>query len=114
VSAMTDLIDAQLEAFRARDIERFLACFDSDVVVSDFDGNVLVQGVEGIRANYATLFANSPDLSVEILGRIESEPFVVDLEHLDGFINPPYPRTFDPGCVYRVVDGKITAMKFLL
>jgi hypothetical protein len=25
---------------------------------------------------------------------------VVDLEHLDGFINPPYPQTFDAAVIY--------------
>jgi uncharacterized protein (TIGR02246 family) len=111
---MTELIDAQLEAYRARDLDRFLTFFAHDVMVTDFDGKDLMQGVEGMRANYAPLFTNSPDLSVEIRGRIESGPFVVDLEHLEGFINPPYPQTFDAGCVYRVNDGKITAMKILL
>jgi hypothetical protein len=39
---------------------------------------------------------------------------VVDLEHLDGFVNPPYPQTFDATCIYLVKDGIISAMKFLL
>jgi hypothetical protein len=114
MSAMTELIDAQVEAYRARDLGRFLGFFAPDAVVTDFDGNVLMQGVEGMRANYAPLFTNSPDLTVEVKLRIETGPFVIDLEHLEGFNNPPYPQVFDAGCVYRIAEGKIIAMKFLL
>ncbi len=114
MSAHTELIDGQLEAYRTRDLERFLTFFAPDVTVTDFDGNVLMQGLEGIRANYEPLFANSPNLTVEIISRLESGNFVVDLEHLEGFNNPPYPPVFDAGCAYRISEGKIDAMKFLL
>jgi uncharacterized protein (TIGR02246 family) len=114
MSATTELIDAQLEAYRARDLERFLAFFARDVAVTDFEGNVLMQGLEGMRENYAPLFDNSPELTVEITSRIETGPFVVDLEHLEGFNHPPYPQVFDAACVYRIVDGTIIAMKILL
>jgi hypothetical protein len=111
---MTELIDAELDAYRARDLNRFLAFFAQDVAVTDFEGSVLMHGVEGMRANYGPLFANSPDLTVAIKSRIETGPFVIDLEHVVGFNNPPYPHAFDAGCVYRIADGKIIAMKLLL
>jgi uncharacterized protein (TIGR02246 family) len=114
MSTMTDLIDAQVDACRARDLERYLGFFAHDVVVTDYDGHLLMEGVEGVRANYEPLFANSSDLTVEIRSRIEVETFVADVEHLEGFINPPYPQAFDAGCIYRIRDGKIVAMKFLL
>lgn len=114
MSAMTELIDAQLEAYRARDVDRFLAHFALGIAVTDFEGTVLMEGIEGMRANYEPLFANSPELTVEIRSRIETGSFVVDLEHLEGFNHPPYPQVFDAGCVYRIADGKIAAMKLLL
>jgi uncharacterized protein (TIGR02246 family) len=114
MSTTTEVIDAQLKAYRARDLEGFLAHFAHDVQVTDFDGNVLMQGIEDLRANYEPLFANSPELTVEIKSRIDTGDFVIDLEHLEGFNNPPYPQVFDAGCVYRVSGEKISAMKFLL
>lgn len=114
MSANTELIDNEVEAYRARDLERFLGFFTEDVNVTDFDGNVLMHAIDGLRSNYEPLFQNSPDLKVEVLSRIESGGFVIDLEHLEGFINPPYPETFDATCIYLVKDGLISAMKFLL
>jgi hypothetical protein len=114
MSSNTELIDSEVDAYRDRDLDRFLSFFDEDVVVTDFEGNVLMNGIEGLRSNYQPLFENSPDLTVEVVSRIESGAFVVDLEHLEGFVNPPYPQIFDATCIYLVRDGMIAAMKFLL
>lgn len=114
MSSTTELIDAQLAAFRARDLEQYISHFSPDVTVTNFEGIELMKGSDGLRENYGPLFTNSPQLSVEIRSRIEWEAFVIDLEHLDGFVNPPDPQTFDACCVYRVIDGKIAAMKFLM
>jgi hypothetical protein len=114
MSANTELIDNEVEAYRDRDLDTFLSFFAEDVAVTDFEGNVLMRGIDGLRSNYEPLFENSPDLAVDVVSRIESGGFVVDLEHLDGFVNPPYPQTFDATCIYLVKDGIISAMKFLL
>jgi hypothetical protein len=114
MSGITELIDSEVAAYRARDLERYLSFFADDVVVTDFEGSVLMRGIDGLRSNYQPLFENSPDLTVEIVSRIESGGFVIDLEHLDGFINPPYPQTFDVAVAYLVKEGKISAMKLLL
>ena len=114
MSANTELIDNEVEAYRGRDLDRFLSFFAEDVVVTDFEGNGMMRGIDGLRSNYESLFENSPDLTVDVVSRIESGGFVVDLEHLDGFVNPPYPQTFDATCIYLVKDGIISAMKFLL
>jgi hypothetical protein len=114
MSAISELIDGEVAAYRDRDLDRYLSFFAEDVVVTDFEGNVLMRGIEGLRSNYQPLFENSPDLAVDIVSRIESGGFVVDLEHLDGFVNPPYPRTFDAAVIYLVKDAKISAMKILM
>ena len=114
MSDAREVIDAQIAAFRERDLEGYLVFFADDVVVTDFAGHVLMEGLAGVRASYEPLFANSPDLSVDIISRIEIGDFVVDLEHLEGFNNPPFPVVFDAGVVYHVNDDKIAAMKFLM
>jgi hypothetical protein len=114
MSANTELIDNEIEAYRDRDLDRYLSFFAEDIVVTDFEGNVLMRGIDGLRSNYEPLFKNSPNLTVDVVSRIESGEFVVDLEHLDGFVNAPYPQTFDATCIYLVKDGMISAMKILL
>lgn len=114
MSALTALIDLEIEAYRDRDLDSYLSFFAEDVVVTDFEGNVLMRGIDGLRSNYQPLFENSHDLTVDIVSRIESGEFVIDQEHIEGFINPPYPQTIDAVVVYRVTHGKISAMKILL
>jgi len=108
MSAIAELIDAQVEAYRARDLDKFLSFFAHDVVVTDFDGNVLMEGVEGIKANYEPLFANSPNLTVEITSRIETGQFIIDLEHLEGFNNPPHIPAARISSQRRQTDDQVT------
>jgi hypothetical protein len=49
VTGITDVIDAQIAAYRERDLQRFLDCYAADVVIRDFDGNVLMDGLEVMR-----------------------------------------------------------------
>jgi hypothetical protein len=49
VPEATDVVDRQIAAFRDRDLDRFLAFYAADVKVRDFDGNVLMDGLEGMR-----------------------------------------------------------------
>lgn len=49
MSEATDVVDRQVAAYRDRDLERFLACYAADAKVKDFDGNVLMDGLEAMR-----------------------------------------------------------------
>jgi hypothetical protein len=114
MAANAELVDAEVAAYRGRDLERFVSYFSHDIVVTDFDGTVLTEGIDGLREFYGPLFRDSPDITVEIRSRIEVGAFVVDLEHLEGVVSPMLPPTVDAACVYRIADGKISAMTFLL
>lgn len=114
MSANSDLIDAEIAAWRDRDLDRYLSFFAPDVIVTDFDGNVLMNGLDALRENYGPLFRDSPSISVDIRSRSEVSDFVIDTEHLEGLVSPTLPPVLDAGCVYRIKDGKIAAMKFLM
>jgi len=110
---VTDLIEKQIAAFNARDIEGFLACFTSDARILDAAGTLMAQGSEGIRQMYASLFANSPDLHSEITNRIQIGGWVIDDEHTTGFVLPGYPTELRAVVVNHVVDGKIAQSQIL-
>ena len=59
MSEITDVVDREIAAFRARDLERFLECYAADIKIRDFDGNVLMDGLEGLRGQYGPLFRDS-------------------------------------------------------
>jgi uncharacterized protein (TIGR02246 family) len=114
MSETTSVVDAQIEAFRSRDIERYASHFAEDASVVTFDGTQMFSGREEIRQQYGKLFADSPRLQVTIANRIANGEFVVDEEHLSGFHYGEMPTEMTGVAIYRVIDGKIARMMLLL
>jgi hypothetical protein len=114
MSDVTDLVDRQIAAFRDRDVDCFLSFYAEDVKIRDFDGSVLMDGHEGMRGMYGPLFRDSPDLSVENPHRIVSGDFVIDEEHISGFNLAGFPSAMQAVVVYRLRDGLIQDVVFLL
>jgi hypothetical protein len=108
MSEATDVVDRQVAAYRDRDLERFLACYARDVRVRDFDGNVLMDGLEAMRGQYGSLFRDSPELKVDIPSRIEAGDHVIDEEYGSGIVMAGFPSEGHFAVVYRVRDGLIT------
>jgi len=52
VSDPTDVVDAQVDAYFARDLERFVACYTSDVGITNAAGEVLATGHDGLPEMY--------------------------------------------------------------
>ncbi len=107
------VVDEQLDAYRARDLERFLGCYADDAAVVTFDGTPMFASKEVIREQYGKLFADSPELHVTIADRMAGGEFVVDEEHITGFHFEGMPTELTALCVYRVVDGKIAQLMLL-
>jgi len=59
MSDATDLVDRQIAAYRARDLEQFLSFYAEDVRIRDFDGNMLMNGRAAMRGMYEPLFRDS-------------------------------------------------------
>jgi hypothetical protein len=114
MSEATDLVDRQLAAGRDRDLDCFLSFYAEDVKIRDFDGNVLMDGHEGMRGMYGPLFRDSPEFKVEIPSRIVSGDYVIDEEEISGFILAGFPPAMHAVVVYRVRDGLIRDVVFLL
>ena len=110
----TEVVDRQVAAFRDRDLERFVGCYAASVKIRDFDGNVLMDGPEAMRGQYGPLFRDSPQLSVEIPRRMVAGEYVVDEEHLSGFILAGFPPQMQAVVVYRVRDGLIHDVVLLM
>jgi uncharacterized protein (TIGR02246 family) len=113
MSIETDVVDAQIDAYRARDVERFLSTYADDASVVMFDGTEMFGSKDAMREAYGKLFADSPDLHVTIAGRVTAGEFVVDEEHLSGFHFGDMPSDMSAVAIYRVTDGKIARLMLL-
>jgi uncharacterized protein (TIGR02246 family) len=114
MDAAQDVVAAQVEAYNARDLERFLACYAPDVVVEDGTGQVLMRGHEAMRGMYGQLFAASPELHCDIRQRIRVGAYVVDEEAVTGFHLDGFPTELNAAAVYRVEDGRIAHVRLLI
>jgi hypothetical protein len=108
------VVQGQLDAFNARDIERFLSFYDSDALIEDGQNNTLARGHEAMRAMYNPLFAQSPDLHAAIPQRIRVGAYVIDEETLTGFILPGFPPDVHAAAVYRVEGSAIMHVRLLM
>jgi hypothetical protein len=84
MNTQRDPVEAQLEAYNARDIQRFVACFTEDVCVEDGAGTCLMSGIEEFRMRYATMFDANPKLHCEVRQRMRAGVYVVDEEYVTG------------------------------
>jgi hypothetical protein len=108
-----DPVQEQVDAFNARDVERFLSAYAPDVTVEDGAGNVTMEGHDAMRGMYGTLFAQSPNLHVRIAHRIRVGEYVVDEEYVTGLNAEGSPPEMHGVAIYRVVGSVIVHTRLL-
>jgi uncharacterized protein (TIGR02246 family) len=114
MSEATDLVDRQVAAYQARDLDSFLSFYAEDVKVRDLDGTVIAVGLDGMRAFYEPLFRDSPQLSAKILNRIAIRNHVIDEEGVSGINLAGYPAEMHAAVVYQIRDGLIHDVIFIM
>lgn len=109
-----DPVQAQVDAFNARDVDAFLAAYAPDAVIEGPDGAVMMGGHEPMRAFYGQLFDLSPDLHVEIPTRIRVGAFVIDEEQTTGFVLEGFPTEIHAAVLYRLDGERIAYARLLM
>jgi len=113
VPSPTDVIDGQVDAYRDRDLDRFLSFYADDAKILDPAGRPIMVGLAELRKQYGESFRANPTLRVEIANRITVGDFVIDEEHLAGLGDPTAPDSLTAVAIYQVTDGKITQVMLL-
>lgn len=100
------VVQAQVEAYNAKNIEAFLATYSDDAELFEFPDKLIARGKEQLRERYSARFVE-PQLHAEIVKRIVLGDTVVDHERVRRTF-PDGPGTLDAIAIYEVRDGKIT------
>jgi imidazolonepropionase-like amidohydrolase len=106
-----DLAQRQLNAYNARDLEAFLACYAPDVRVYTHPDALQCQGLEAMRQRYGRLFADRPRLHARLAGRISLGDTVIDREEVTG--HDPDGKTLQAVAIYRMAGGLIREVRFI-
>ena len=103
-----DVVNRQVEAYNAHDLESFLACYSPDVEVRNSQGERLMYGTAALRREYDDWFTTHPDVHAEVTGRLVSRDWVVDEEDVT-----MADAVLSALVAYHVTDGLIDAVLLL-
>ena len=106
------VVQRQLEAYNAKDIDALMATFADDVEAFEYPNTLLFSSIEKMRQRL-TLRLQEPNLQAQLLNRIVMGNLVIDHEIVT--------RTFPEGAgqletivIYEVRDGKIAKNWFVV
>jgi hypothetical protein len=102
-------VERQLEAYNARNLERFVAQYAPDIrVYRPPAPEPVLDGMPAFARHYAENRFNRPGLHAEVVNRIVAGHTVVDHERISGLS----PDTVEAIAVYEVRDGLIRTVWF--
>lgn len=103
------LAQAQLDAYNARNLDAFLACYAEDVkVYRPPAAEPVIAGKAAMGAHYAANRFTLPNLHAELCGRLVVGNKVFDHERIHGVRE----QAFEVMAAYEVRDGLIAACYF--
>jgi hypothetical protein len=106
------IVQAQLDAYNAKDIEALLRTYAPNAEQFTLHGELLAKGHLQLRERFLARFAE-PDLHATLLSRIVVGNIVTDAELVTR--NFPEGRgTLEMLCIYEVMDGRIQRASFAL
>ncbi len=100
------VVQRQLEAFNARDLEALLAIYADDAKLFEHPTTLLANGTAELRERFATRFLEK-NLHAALLHRIVSGHHVIDHEKVTRTF-PEGPGTVELVMIYEVKAGRIT------
>ena len=109
MSASTDLVQRQLDAYNAQDIEAFMAFYTEDAELAGFNGSVNQSGHAAIRARHLELFAEFPENRADVVNEFDLGSIVMVHERV---ARTPGGDSFEVAAIYTLRDGKIARVDF--
>jgi hypothetical protein len=106
-----EIVRDQLEAFRRRDFDAFMAFYTDDTIVKNFAGEIMVDGKEALAEMNRGIWATSPDAVLTADNFVAVGNYVVSEESFSGATTPGFPAEFTIGVVNEfrgdLISGQI-------
>jgi hypothetical protein len=104
-----EVVQRQLEAYNAHDLERFVAEYSETVTIFRPPATEpTISGKAHLARHYAANRFNLQGLRADIVNRMALGNRVIDHERIHGVADQP----FEVAAVYEVLDGKIQTVWF--
>ncbi|NDV43903.1 nuclear transport factor 2 family protein [Flagellimonas sediminis] len=108
ISDAEAVVQKQLDAYNARDIDAFLDTYSENIKLYNFPNQLFSEGKTAMETQYGSFFENTPDLHCTIKNRMVIGNKVIDEESVT--VNG---STFSAVAIYEVEKGKIVKVTFL-
>lgn len=105
-----DLVQRQLDAYNAQDMEAFIATYAPDCQICDLNGAVTQNGRDEIRARYGAMFEQYPQNKANLVNRMTLGDVVIDHEEVVRGADGP---RFQAIAIYTVKNGLIARVDFI-
>ncbi|HMJ48299.1 MAG TPA: amidohydrolase family protein [Ferruginibacter sp.] len=102
------IVQKQLNAYNAHNIDAFLNTYSDDIEIYDLYGKIIMKGKEQMKTRYGLTFSTVSNLYCEILKRIIIGNKVIDHEKIRRGNETNY-----AGVIYEVTNGKISRVTFI-
>jgi len=103
------LVQQQLNAYNARNMDAFLEPYSDSVELYEFPNTPYTKGKENMRKAYTSIFENVAELHCKLENRIVLGTTVIDHEFVTGF----GPAALKAVAVYTIQNGKIQKVYFI-
>lgn len=110
MSTPAAVVQSQLDAYNARNVDALLQAYAPDAELVALGGERLARGHAELRARFAERFAE-PHLHAQLVARHVIGDVVVDVESVTRDF-PDGPGTLEVLCVYEVANGRIVRATF--
>jgi hypothetical protein len=104
-----DLVERQLKAYNARNVDAFLEPYADDVELYEFPDKLISKGKDAMRKDYEGMFKNIPSLHCDIVGRIVQGNIIIDKESISGMGK----NKFEATAIYHIEKNKIKKVYFI-
>ncbi|HVY83653.1 MAG TPA: nuclear transport factor 2 family protein [Caulobacterales bacterium] len=104
-----EVVQGQFDAYNAQDLERFMTFYAPNAVLASFNGDVLAEGAEAVRARHANLFSTYPNNRARLVNRIAFANTVIDHEDVE---RVPGGERFEVAAIYTLKNGLIARVDF--
>lgn len=104
------LVQQQLNAYNARNIDAFLEPYSENVELYNFPDKLIGKGKEMMRQQYSTMFSQFRNLHCEVKKRIINGNTIIDHESVSGVGQP---KNIDAIAIYKIENNKIVKVYFI-
>ncbi len=102
------IVQEQMDAYNARDIDRFMATYANGIKLYDFPNTLTTDGKDAVRKLFESFFSSTPDLHYIVKNRMIIGNKVIDEEYITANGN-----TFSAVAIYEIENGKIAKVTFI-